>query len=193
MTMATNIDITDNRTEWDRLRRDMGVLRNKVPGIKIGIFGRQGSDLVKQAAANEFGATINHPGGTDFGYENQQDAEQGKVRFLESGTGFMKLGTTGPHVIKIPERSFLRSGIIEGKPKIIEKVEIVIGKFLDGNISLNQALNGVGQFAVSLVKKKIRSGPFKPNAPSTIREKKSSRPLIDTGRMRQSVTHEIDQ
>jgi hypothetical protein len=190
--MATDIEITDNRTEWDRLQRDIGILRNKVPGIKVGIFARQGSDLVTQAAANEFGATINHPGGTDFGYKTQRDAEQGKVRFLKSGTGFMRLGRTGPHVITIPERSFLRSGIIEGKPKIIEKVESGIGLFLDGRKSLNQVLSAIGQFASNLVKKKIRSGPFKPNAPATRRKKRSSRPLIDTGRMRNSITHEID-
>lgn len=190
--MATNIEITDRRGDWDRLRSDMTILRNKVPGIKIGIFGRQGSDLVKQAAANEFGATINHPGGTSYGYKTPQAARQGKVRFLEKGTGFMELGITGPHVIKIPERSFLRAGIIEGKQKIFEKVEIVIGKFLDGQMSLNKSLNIVGQFAVSLVKKKIRAGPFKPNAPATIRKKGSNRPLIDSGRMRRSVIHEID-
>lgn len=190
--MATTIEITDRRGDWDRLLSDVQTLKNKLPGIKIGIFGRQGSDLVKQAAANEFGATINHPGGTSYGYKTQRAAEQGKVRFLEKGTGFMELGITGPHVIKIPERSFLRAGIIEGKPKIIDKVGIVIGRFLDGQMSLNQALNVVGQFAVSLVKKKIRSGPFTPNAPATIRKKKSSRPLIDSGRMRKSVIHEID-
>jgi hypothetical protein len=190
--MATDIEITDNRTEWDSLQRDMGILRNKVPGIKVGVFGRQGSDLVKEATANEFGATINHPGGTDFGYKSQRDAEQGKVRFLKSGTGFMRLGRTGPHVIKIPERSFLRTGIIEGKPKIIEKVEIAIGLFLDGRKSLNQVLSAIGQFASSLVKKKISSGPFKPNAPATIKKKKSSKPLIHTRRMQRSITHEID-
>lgn len=191
--MATTIEITDRRGDWDRLESDFRSIKSKAFGIKVGIFAKQGSDLVKQAAANEFGATINHPGGTSYGYKTKRGAEQGKVRFLEKGTGFMELGITGPHVIKIPERSFLRSGIIEGKPKIIDKVGIVIGKFLDGQMSLNQALNGVGQFAVSLVKKKIRAGPFKPNAPSTIRKKKSSRPLIDTGRMRKSIIHEIDQ
>lgn len=190
--MATTIEINDDRTEWDRFEHDFQAIKKKAFGIKIGIFAKQGSDLVKQAAANEFGATINHPGGTSFGYKTQRAAEQGKVRFLEKGTGFMELGITGPHVIKIPERSFLRAGIIEGKPKIIDKVGIVIGRFLDGQMSLNQALNVVGQFAVSLVKKKIRAGPFKPNAPATIRKKRSSRPLIDSGRTRNSVIHEID-
>jgi hypothetical protein len=190
--MATTIDIIDNRTDWDQLERDFKAIKKKEFGIKVGIFAKQGSDLVKQAAANEFGATINHPGGTSYGYKTKRGAEQGKVRFLEKGTGFMELGITGPHVIKIPERSFLRGGIIEGRQKIIDKVGIAIGLFLDGRKSLNQTLNAVGQFAVSLVKKKIRAGPFTPNAPATIRKKKSSRPLIDSGRTRQSITHEID-
>ena len=36
-------------------------------------------------------------------------------------------------------------------------------------------------------------GDFEPNAPSTIRKKKSDKPLIDTGRMRQSVMTVIDK
>ena len=42
-------------------------------------------------------------------------------------------------------------------------------------------------FQKGLIQRKIVDGTFEPNAPSTIRKKGSSRPLIDTGRMRQSV------
>ena len=44
---------------------------------------------------------------------------------------------------------------------------------------------------VGLVQEKIESGSYEPNAPSTIRKKKSDKPLIDTGRMRQSVKYVI--
>jgi hypothetical protein len=42
-----------------------------------------------------------------------------------------------------------------------------------------------------LVKTKIVQGPFTPNAPSTIRKKKSARPLIHTGHMRQSIRYVV--
>ena len=50
-------------------------------------------------------------------------------------------------------------------------------------------LKRVGALGVRLVQEKIVSGSFKPNAPSTIRKKGSDKPLIDTGRMRQSVKY----
>ena len=48
-----------------------------------------------------------------------------------------------------------------------------------------------GAFGVRLVREEIVDGNFKPNAPSTIRKKKSATPLIDTGHMRQSVHYVI--
>lgn len=54
-----------------------------------------------------------------------------------------------------------------------------------------QSLKQIGVFGVGLVQEKIESGSYEPNAPSTIRKKKSDKPLIDTGRMRQSVKYVI--
>ena len=44
-----------------------------------------------------------------------------------------------------------------------------------------------------LIQEKITDGSFAPNAASTVKKKGSSKPLIDTGRMRQSVNYEIKQ
>ena len=54
-----------------------------------------------------------------------------------------------------------------------------------------QSLKQIGVFGVGLVQEKIESGSYEPNAPSTIRKKKSDKPLIDTGKMRQSVKYVI--
>lgn len=188
----SRIKITDSRQEWDDLVKGAKEIKKRKPSVKIGLFGKQGSELVIQGAANEFGATINHPGGTSFGYRTETQARQGKVRFLAKGEGFMEIGVTGPHVIKIPERSFLRSAVAENKDKITNAVGNQYIRFVGANVSLSKALNIIGLLVTNLVKAKIRKGPFKPNAPSTIKAKKSSRPLIDTGRMRQSITHELD-
>lgn len=191
--MATNVTITDSRSEWNRIVRDTREVKRKKPSVKIGIFGKQGSDLVIQGSANEFGATINHPGGTSYGYKTQRQAEQGKVRFLSRGEGFMSLGETSPHTIKIPERSFLRSAVAENRQKITKAVGDQYIRFIEANVSLNKALNIIGLLVTNMVKAKIRKGPFAPNAPSTIKRKRSSKPLIDKGRMRNSIIHELDR
>ena len=42
-----------------------------------------------------------------------------------------------------------------------------------------------------VIQESITEGAWEPNAPSTVAKKKSSKPLIDTGRMRQSVNYII--
>lgn len=152
----------------------------------------EGTTMVVIAAANEFGARIKHPGGTSYGYKTKKDAEEGNVSFLEKGSGYMELGVTGPHEIVIPARPFLHPAITEGAPlfkRLAEKkmLDVLLGKY-----SMDQLLNQMGVLGVSLVQEKITSIQDPPNAESTIRKKKSSKPLIDTGNLRQSITYIIE-
>ena len=49
----------------------------------------------------------------------------------------------------------------------------------------------IGAFQKGLIQERIVEGSFTTNAEATIRKKKSATPLIDTGRMRQSVNFVI--
>ena len=60
-------------------------------------------------------------------------------------------------------------------------------------VSAEQVLKDIGIFQKDLIQDKIKEGDFAPNAESTVRKKGSSKPLIDTGRMRQSVNYQIRQ
>lgn len=187
--MASGVSITENRQEWDRLARSVQEITggsSKVIGI--GVFGRSGSDIVKIASAHEFGATIRHPGGTAFGFNTQRDIQDNRIRFLRSGEGQVVLGETGPHTIKIPKRSFLRSWADQKRSDIGIFVSKEMRKFILGKQSYRKSLRRIGLFGVAGVRNKITRGPFRPLKPATIRRKRSSRPLIDTGRMRQSIT-----
>lgn len=59
-------------------------------------------------------------------------------------------------------------------------------------MSPHQALEILGNKAEGDMKKTIGRGHFAPNAPNTIKQKGSSQPLIDTGRMRNSVSHKVE-
>ena len=63
--------------------------------------------------------------------------------------------------------------------------------FAKGQITAEQMLQAIGVFQKGLVQNDIVDGEFTPNAPSTIKRKGSDRPLIDTGKMRQSVNFVI--
>ena len=90
----------------------------------------------------------------------------------------------------IPSRPFLRQSIDNNGPAVNAACREAIGGLSSGQ-SAEGILNAVGVMQRGLVQKEISSGNFAPNAPATILRKKSDRPLIDTGRMRQSVNYFI--
>jgi hypothetical protein len=93
---------------------------------------------------------------------------------------------------RIPARPFLRPAIRDNLPEFRRLNAGTVSRVARDQMAPVKALDTLGVVASGKVKKKIVDGPFQPNAPSTIKRKKSSRPLIDTGSMRQSITHVLD-
>lgn len=92
----------------------------------------------------------------------------------------------------MPQRSFLRSAYDENLPTIDKMIQRVAHGAVFG-FGTNAALNQLGNVVQGMIQRKIVDGPFKPNAPATIKRKKSSRPLIDTGHLRQSIRYVIEK
>lgn len=149
-----------------------------VSEVRIGIQSDEEQTLLIIAASNEFGATINHPGGTAFGYKTAADAKKKKSTFLKKGTGFKVLGITKPHTIIIPARSYLRSTVDENQKKYGKLIEKLFGRVIDGDLDLFRMLELIGMRVESDVKRKIVTLRSPANKPSTIRAKKSDNPLI---------------
>ncbi len=59
-------------------------------------------------------------------------------------------------------------------------------------LDLYQVMSREGEFLVGAVVNKILTGPFTPNAPSTIKRKKSSKPLLDKGDLVGSIEKMIE-
>jgi hypothetical protein len=92
----------------------------------------------------------------------------------------------------IPERSFIRS-TIEEKSREIKKVsQTQYKKVLNGDIDLNKGLGILGVFVQGLIQEKFTNNNWLPNVPSTIISKGSSKPLINTGQLRQSISFEVE-
>ncbi len=91
----------------------------------------------------------------------------------------------------VPERSFLRAGIRENLAEFKRMNEVTLKALANGRTTEGHALGLLGELAKSKVQDKIGRGPFTPNAPSTIAKKKSEKPLVDSGNLRQSITYEI--
>lgn len=95
---------------------------------------------------------------------------------------------------RIPERSFLRAGILEKKNVIKDFWKKgKAAKLLMGELPPEKALSLLGLQGQTIVQNKIRAIQDPPNAESTIARKESSNPLIDTGLMIQSVTYVVEK
>jgi hypothetical protein len=90
---------------------------------------------------------------------------------------------------KIPERSFMRSTFDETKGTVADLVGKEYDKILKGSSTVLVSLGRLGAYMKGAIQKKIQRGPFVANRPFTIERKGSSRPLIDTGQLRQSIQH----
>lgn len=92
----------------------------------------------------------------------------------------------------IPERSFLRGGIRRAAPKLNAVNIDSLRKVLLGNMTIDQAVEKLGVVAVGEVKREFTVGTFAPLKPATVKRKGSSRPLIDSGQLRQSITYQLE-
>lgn len=83
----------------------------------------------------------------------------------------------------IPSRPFLRQTLAENQ----EKYTTLFVKLFESGVSIDQIYEQIALIAQGDVQQNIVNGKWTANAPSTIKRKKSSKPLIDTGKLRQSV------
>ena len=100
-----------------------------------------------------------------------------------------EFGTRNGH---IPARPFIRGTFEEFKPSYIETLTVLLGGVYKGKMTIPRALGLLGLKMAADMKKTVTQGDIlAPNADSTIKAKGSSRPLVDTGQLVRSVSHEV--
>lgn len=91
---------------------------------------------------------------------------------------------------RIPARPFIRGWYDANLTKNRQFIGSVLARTL-GSLPLDQGLEIIGQRFVGDVQRNMAAGVPPPNAPKTIARKGSSKPLIDTGQLRQSITYVV--
>jgi len=168
--MKVTIKDTNN---IDKITRNLHQLGGKQ--IKVGLFGKDDSELVMIGAVHEYGAEI---------------PVTPKMRAWFAANGYpLKKETT---VIKIPERSWLRSGYDENIDKIAKKIEKMVPDVIEGNVNPRLFMDAIGMEFAGLIQKKMRDLKDPPNSQMTIERKGSDNPLIDTGRLVGSIRHTVE-
>jgi hypothetical protein len=93
----------------------------------------------------------------------------------------------------IPPRPFMANAMRNNQGKYRRMMMQSARQLLMGNTALPVVLNRLGALAQGDIQQEITALRTPPNSPSTIAQKGSSNPLIDSGRMRASVTWEVDR
>ena len=110
----------------------------------------------------------------------------GRANLVDIGT-FNEFGTK-----TIPERPFMRQSFEKNIAAIRKRFDSLVGEIYVGRTDTEGALHEIGERHKGEIQGEIVSGGWTPNAPSTIRKKGSSKPLIDTGAMRQAINYEVE-
>jgi hypothetical protein len=89
---------------------------------------------------------------------------------------------------KLPPRNFFRSAVDGSNEQLKNVKERLYQQFLLGRLTAVQVLDSLGLWMQAKIRNSIIHGNWTPNAPSTIKQKGSSKPLIDSSQMLNSVT-----
>ena len=139
--------------------------------------------------------------------------DKGSVRDEDGGitvAGYAAVNEFGSEDGRVPERSFIRSTLDTNRDDYVERLDEVLNDAIDatlaaqvagpGTLALEHGLGLLGMEAAGDVQATIRDLRDPPNSPRTLHPsvggtnpngKKSTNPLIDTGRMRASIDSEV--
>lgn len=181
------VDWQETDQGWDKAveaLRDLSayVITAGVHGTELGAEMKGDLTMAQLAAVHEFGATIEHPGGTPYIVRN------GKAIFLRKGSSGPSVQFTKPHKIVIPQRSFLRATVDEGMDQIQQLINEELNAIVQGQRSPGQSANRIGLVLQGMIQKRISDGIAPANAAATIKRKGSDKPLVDTGVLKGSIT-----
>jgi len=92
---------------------------------------------------------------------------------------------------RIPDRSFIRSTCDAKREEHINWLKDLEARVFKDQLTVKQALSIMGEVVSKDMVQTINNFIPPPLKPATIKRKKSSKPLIDTGRLKGSITHEV--
>lgn len=156
----------------DELLNNLKELQDK--SVNVGILGSADSKIKMIAGVHEFGCDI-----------KVTPAMRNYLHYIGI---HLKKSTT---VIKIPERSFIRAGADASGVDVEKETERLIDYVINGDLEPQEAAELLGEMAKGEIQKFAIALRNPPNKSATIANKGSSNPLVDTGKMIDSIDWEV--
>lgn len=104
----------------------------------------------------------------------------------------LDIGTIHEFGLGVPQRSFIRAWFDKFQPTAKKQIAALMKAVVAGKYQKAQALELLGVRFVGECQRNMVTAPFQPLSPITIARKGSSKPLIDTGQLRSSITFRIE-
>ena len=143
--------------------------------VQVGVLsGEADSQVLMIAHVHEYGANI--------------EVTEAMRNYLHSQGLHLSSDTTH---INIPERSYMRSGFDNRVKQVEDKLEWLVDEVINLNITAYDMYNALGAELAGLIQQYLTDVSDPRNHPYTEQEKSSSNPLVDTGRLRQSITWQV--
>lgn len=175
--------------------------------VKVGAL-KNGGELAWLAGIHEYGVSIKPKNAKYLTVPIHPDSVGRKAREFPdlfvftaaSGEKFLARGD-GDNLqfyfwlaksVKIPERSFLRSGHDANADRIIKQTERALGQVIAGKMSMDEMCKLYGQQMATAIKTYMRNLSNPPNSSATILAKGSSNPLIDSGDLLEHIDFEVE-
>jgi hypothetical protein len=111
------------------------------------------------------------------------------------GTDIITVGATHEYGVpekNIPRRSFLRVPLIKREADIKKLMQKGFNNVSKSGGAI-EMMNKIGLYAQNISQMSFTSNEWTPLKPNTIKRKGSSRPLIDTGILRSSITYVVEK
>lgn len=165
---------------WKNIKKNLKLMNNSE--VKVGILSDAPSpkkskmNMAKLGTIHEFGTKIK---------------VTPKMRGYLSGELGLNLKKS-TNEINIPSRPFMRSSFDSNLRNLNNYIEREKTNILFNKMTTKMALDRIGVYFTGKIKLTFRNNDFERNHPITLKNKKSSKPLIDSGRLRQSINHEVD-
>lgn len=90
---------------------------------------------------------------------------------------------------RVPSRPFQRDTFKKNLKDLKIEIEKGYNMLLERRSNVKKLLEDIGEWYTGKMKEIFTEGTFKALAEATVRQKKSSRPLVDKGDMRRMTTH----
>lgn len=166
-------------------------------------YNLQGLDDLRKEIGDSYIARVGILGGAAQEREEYEVVVIGKKKYLKKKVGIKQdlsnsevgvIQEFGSEKAHIPPRSFLRMPIAMKGKELVKAITGNMAKaaFEKGNIKgIFKILGVAGELIVDDAFNTSGFGQWKPLADSTIRQKGSSKPLIDTSQLRRSISSDV--